>query len=240
VIAKSTAAAPTMLTATNLCKDYQMGRQKLRVLHGVNISVGPGELLSIEGPSGAGKSTLLHLLGLLDTPTEGSVRYRGQSLAQLPTRRQAYWRNRLFGFVFQFYHLLPDFTARENVALPALAGVRAGRWIGGKRSAMQRADDLLDLVGLSERADHRPGQLSGGERQRVAIARALVNEPQVLLCDEPTGNLDSHTGQTILDLLCRLRNETGATLVVVTHDPQIAERAERKLHMVDGRLLDEH
>jgi len=229
-----------MLEAQNLCKDYQMGGRKLRVLHDVSLTVNRGELLSIEGPSGAGKSTLLHLMGILDTPSVGRVLYDETDLSRLAPRRRAYWRNRLFGFVFQFYHLLPDFTARENVALPALAGVRAGRWIGGKRSAMQRADDLLDLVGLSERADHRPGQLSGGERQRVAIARALVNEPQVLLCDEPTGNLDSHTGQTILDLLCRLRNETGATLVVVTHDPQIAERAERKLHMVDGRLLDEY
>jgi len=227
-----------MLSVRNLCKDYPMGRRKLRVLDNVSLDVEAGELLSIEGPSGAGKSTLLHLMGILDTPTDGKVLYDGTDLASLGGREQAYWRNRLFGFVFQFYHLLPDFTALENVALPALAGAGMGRWHASRRQALARGTELLDLVGLKERALHRPGQLSGGERQRVAIARALINKPEMLLCDEPTGNLDSVTGQTILDLLCGLREETRATLVIVTHDPKIAARARRQVHMVDGRLAD--
>jgi len=227
-----------MLKIENVCKDYQMGRRSLRVLHNVSLTVERGELLAIEGPSGAGKSTLLHLLGLLDTPTEGRIFYDSTDFSALSGRAQACWRNRLFGFVFQFYHLLTDFTALENVMLPALAGLGAGGWRAGRRRALARGRELLKLVGLGERADHKPSQLSGGERQRVAIARALVNEPQVLLCDEPTGNLDSQSGQKILDLLCRLREETGATLVIVTHDPQIAARAKRRVHMVDGRIAE--
>jgi len=225
-----------MLQVRNLCKDYQMGPLKLRVLHNVSLSVKRGEMLSIQGPSGAGKSTLLHLMGLLDTATEGQVLYGDLNLSDLGGREQAYWRNRLFGFVFQFYHLLPDFTAVENVALPALAGLGMGGWRSGKRRAMERGRRLLETVGLADRGTHRPGQLSGGERQRVAIARALINEPDVLLCDEPTGNLDSHTGRKILDLLCRLREDTGTTLVIVTHDASIAAAAGKTIHMVDGRI----
>jgi len=228
-----------MLRVRNLCKDYQMGRRTLRVLQGINLSVEPGAMLSIEGPSGAGKSTLLHLLGLLDTPTEGQVLYGSRDLASLSSREQAYWRNKLFGFVFQFYHLLPDFSALENVALPALAGLGVGHWRAGRRDAFARARELLEMVGLADRAEHRPGQLSGGERQRVAIARALTNSPEVLLCDEPTGNLDSQTGQGVLDLLCRMRQETGTTLVIVTHDPKIAAKAEKTVHIVDGRIVEQ-
>jgi len=227
-----------MLRVENLCKDYQMGGRTLRVLRGVTLSVQKGSMLGIEGPSGAGKSTLLHLMGILDTPTEGRVLYGSRNLAQLSGREQAYWRNKLFGFVFQFYHLLPDFSALENVALPALVSVALGSWGEGKKRALARARELLELVGLAERAEHRPGQLSGGERQRVAIARALVNAPEVLLCDEPTGNLDTQTGQSILELLCRLRDETGTTLVIVTHDPNIASRAEKRARLVDGRLVE--
>ncbi len=226
-----------MLSVQNLCKDYQMGRRRLRVLHNVNLSVKDGEILGIQGPSGAGKSTLLHLMGILDTPTEGRVLYNSVDLSTLSGQEQAYWRNRLFGFVFQFYHLLPDFTALENVALPALAAVRPGTWRRGKRQALARASELLEMVGLAERTSHRPSQLSGGERQRVAIARALTNSPRFLLCDEPTGNLDSHSGQSILDLLCRLRQETGCTLLLVTHDPDVVGRAERIVQMVDGRIV---
>ncbi len=227
-----------MLSVRNLCKDYQVGRRKLRVLDGVSFSVEQGTMLSIEGPSGAGKSTLLHLMGILDTPTEGQVLYGSRDLARLSGREQAYWRNRLFGFVFQFYHLLADFSALENVALPALTTLGVGRWRRGKKSALARARELLETVGLAKRADHKPSQLSGGERQRVAIARALMNAPEVLLCDEPTGNLDSRTGQNILALLCRVREETGTTLVVVTHDPMIAAKAEKTVHIVDGRLVE--
>ena len=225
-----------MLQVRNLSKDYQMGPRKLRVLHNVSLSVDRGEMLSIQGPSGAGKSTLLHLMGLLDTATEGQILYGKLDLAGLGGREQAYWRNRLFGFVFQFYHLLPDFTALENVALPALAGLGMGGWRSGKKAAMERGRRLLETVGLADRATHRPGQLSGGERQRVAIARALINEPDVLLCDEPTGNLDSHTGRKILGLLCRLRDDTGTTLVIVTHDASIAAAAGKTIRMVDGRI----
>ena len=226
-----------MLKVENLCKDYPIGRRTLRVLHNVNLSIADGEILGIEGPSGAGKSTLLHLMGLLDTPTEGQIFYDALNLATLIAREQAFWRNRLFGFVFQFYHLLPDFSAVENVTLPALGGLRLGAWHRGKRQALRRGRELLELVGLADRASHRPSQLSGGERQRVAIARALVNSPRFLLCDEPTGNLDTQTGQSILDLLCEVRRATGATLVVVTHDPKVAGRTQRLVKMVDGRIV---
>ena len=226
-----------MLKVRNLCKVYTIGRSELTVLQNVNLTVRDGEMLSIEGPSGAGKSTLLHVLGILDRPTEGRVFYNSTDLVALSGRRKAYWRNKLFGFVFQFYHLMPDFTALENVVLPALAGLGTGAWFQGRRRALARGRELLEMVGLAERAGHRPSQLSGGERQRVAIARALINSPEVLLCDEPTGNLDSRTGLSILDLVCRIRRETGCTLVMVTHDPQIAARAERKLQMMDGRIV---
>ena len=225
-----------MLKVEKVCKDYQMGPRTLRVLNDVTLSVEDGEFLCIEGPSGAGKSTLLHLMGLLDTPTEGRLLCDSVELASLSGREQAHWRNKLFGFVFQFYHLLPDFTALENVVLPALAGLPLAGWQPGKKQALARGRELLDLVALGDRADHKPNQLSGGERQRVAIARALMNKPRFMLCDEPTGNLDSHTGQSILDLLYRIRKEAGATLVIVTHDPKVASRAERRVHMVDGRV----
>ena len=226
-----------MLKVNKVCKDYRIGGRSLRVLHEVSLTVRRGELLSIEGPSGAGKSTLLHLMGLLDTPTEGQILYGERDLGELGGRRQAFWRNRLFGFVFQFYHLLPDFTAAENVALPALAGLGPTEWGGQKRDALRRAEELLHLVGLGERVEHRPGQLSGGERQRVAIARALINRPEILLCDEPTGNLDTHTGERILKLLARVREEEAGTLVIVTHDEQIAATAERQVRLVDGEVV---
>jgi lipoprotein-releasing system ATP-binding protein len=225
------------LQAEKVVKDYRIGRRVLRVLHGVNLEIRRAEMLSVVGPSGAGKSTLLHILGMLDTPTEGRVLHNGTDLASLSGRERAAWRNRLFGFVFQFYHLLPDFTALENVALPGLVG-------GGltdrpqRRAAFRRGADILDMVGLGDRAGHRPSQLSGGERQRVAIARALVNEPEVLLCDEPTGNLDSDTGRAILDLLLQLRERTGCTMVMVTHDERIAKVAERVVHLRDGRICE--
>jgi lipoprotein-releasing system ATP-binding protein len=227
-----------LLRAEELVKDYRIGRVPLRVLHGVSMEVHRGELLGIVGPSGAGKSTLLHLLGLLDTPTEGRVLHDGTDLASLSSGQQARWRNRLFGFVFQFYHLLPDFTAVENVLMPAVAeaGLLEGR--RAKRRARQRAEEVLDMVGLADRAGHRPAQLSGGERQRVAIARALINEPEVLLCDEPTGNLDTDTGARVLALLHDVRARTGCTLVVVTHDEKVAELGDRTVRIVDGRLVD--
>jgi lipoprotein-releasing system ATP-binding protein len=227
-----------LLKAVNVSKEYRMGRQRLRVLKDVSLEIKAGSFLSIEGPSGAGKSTLLHLLGILDTPSEGHVFYRGKNLSGLTGRQQAYWRNKLFGFVFQFYHLLPDLNSLDNVALPALADAGILGWQNKRHIARSKALDLLDIVGLSERASHRPAQLSGGERQRVAIARALMNDPELLLCDEPTGNLDSNSGKKILDLLCKVREETGTTLVVVTHDHKVAAKAEEQTYMKDGRFVD--
>lgn len=226
-----------LLRAENLVKDYRIGRYLLRVLHGVSLAVARGELLSIVGPSGAGKSTLLHLLGMLDTPTEGKVLYGGLDLASLSGQEQAHWRNRLFGFVFQFYHLLPDFTALENVAMPALVGAGLLSWRQARKAARRKARRVLELVKLADRADHLPAQLSGGERQRVAIGRALINEPEVLLCDEPTGNLDTDTGRRILELLAEIRDQTGCTLVMVTHDERIAAMGERVVNLVDGRIV---
>jgi lipoprotein-releasing system ATP-binding protein len=228
-------APSVILQAEGLVKDYKMGRRTVRVLHGVSLDVHRGELLSIVGPSGAGKSTLLHLLGLLDTPNQGRVLHEGQDLAELGPREQAAWRNRTVGFVFQFYHLLPDFSALENVALPSMVDVGVPA-LGRRRRIREQARRMLELVHLGERATHRPGQLSGGERQRVAIARALVNEPELLLCDEPTGNLDTDTGATILELLHEIRDKTGHTLVMVTHDEQVAARGDRVVHIVDGRV----
>ncbi|KPK65264.1 MAG: hypothetical protein AMK73_03535 [Planctomycetes bacterium SM23_32] len=227
-----------VLQAEGLVKDYAVGRQTLRVLHGVSMEVRRGEVLSVMGPSGAGKSTLLHLLGLLDTPTEGRVLYGEADLARLSGAEQAHWRNRLFGFVFQFYHLLPDFTALENVAMPALVGAGLWGWRGSRAEGRRRAHEVLKLVGLAGRSAHRPSQLSGGERQRVAIARALINQPEVLLCDEPTGNLDTDTGHSILELLRDIRSRTGCTMVMVTHDEHVAVTGDRVIHLVDGRVTD--
>jgi len=226
-----------LLVAEDLVKDYRIGRVPLRVLHGVSMDVRAGELLTVTGPSGAGKSTLLHLLGLLDSPTTGRVLYEGRDLAELSGAQQAYWRNRLFGFVFQFYHLMPDFTALENVAMPSLVGAGVAGWGRQVKQARQRAAEMLDSVGLANRARHRPAQLSGGERQRVAIARSLMNEPQMLFCDEPTGNLDSDSGASILDLLRGLQRERGCTLVIVTHDERIATVGDRVLRLKDGHLV---
>ena len=225
-----------VLRAQELVKDYRIGRTRLRVLHGVSIEVRRGEQLGIVGPSGAGKSTLLHLLGMLDTPTEGRVFHGETDLAALSGGQRAAWRNRLFGFIFQFYHLLPDFSALENVVLPALATAGVRGWRDARARASEKAMHMLEMVRLADRARHRPSQLSGGERQRVAIARALINSPEVLLCDEPTGNLDSEAGRRTLGLLNELRERTGCTLVIVTHDDRIADSADRVVSLVDGRI----
>ena len=187
----------------------------------------------MRGASGVGKSTLLHVLGTLDRPTAGTVRYQGRDVSQLDDRALAALRSRHVGFVFQFFHLLAEFTALENVALPALA---AGF---GRTAARDRAADLLDAVGLTARMQHRPDALSGGEQQRVAIARALVNEPNIVFADEPTGNLDEDTSEAVLDVLWAQHVARGATLVVVTHDPAVAARADRQFHMVEGQIATE-
>ncbi len=221
-----------MLRAHGITKVFLSGGKELRVLRGVDLEVAAGESVAIVGPSGAGKSTLLHILGALDEPTEGAVYLDDVCLSRLDDARRSQIRNARFGFVFQFYHLLREFTALENVMLPAL--VRGHR--RGVKAAKEKAAGLLDALGLSGRRSHRPGQLSGGEQQRVAIARALMNDPEVLFCDEPTGNLDHASGSQIRDLLGRFNREKNTTLVMVTHSPALAEGAGRVLNIFDGAL----
>ena len=206
------------------------GPAPLEVLRDVDLTVRRGEFLALRGASGAGKSTLLHLLGGLDLPNAGRNHFDGSDLRALPARALARLRNRRVGFVFQAYHLLPELSALENVALPA----RMARLSPGHAAA--RGRDLLERVGLGERLEHRPYELSGGEQQRVAIARALINQPDLILADEPTGNLDSHTGEEIIQLLCELREERRATLIMATHDARIAARAPRVVELVDGTV----
>lgn len=218
------------LQATGLTKSYSLGRRTLEVLRSVDLTVARGEFLALRGASGAGKSTLLHLLGGLDRPDAGEVTVGTQRLAALSATQLTLFRNRHVGFIFQSYHLLPELDALENVALPArMARVPAG-------DARTRARELLRRVGLAERLEHLPPELSGGEQQRVALARCLINEPDVILADEPTGNLDSRTGTAVLELLLELRAERGTTLIIATHDASVAARAQRVVEMVDGRL----
>ena len=219
-----------LLEARQVTKTYVLGSRKLEVLRGVDLQVAPGDFLALRGASGAGKSTLLHLLGGLDLPNSGEVKFAGQNLRSLSNDALTEWRNRRVGFIFQAYHLLPELNAMENVCLPA----RMNRTPLAQCQA--RARDLLARVGLSDRLEHRPYELSGGEQQRVAIARALVNEPPLILADEPTGNLDSHTGAEIIDLLCALRDERRVTLIVATHDAQVAARAPRVIELLDGQI----
>ena len=224
------------LAARELVKEYVQGDEKLRVLRGVSLHVREGEFLVIVGASGAGKSTLLHLLGLLDSPTSGEVLFEGKSLTRLSGLQQARLRNTLFGFVFQFFHLLPDFNAVENVMMPAFVRFRTLDWAPRRREMRARAGDLLARVGLKERLRHRPNQLSGGERQRVALCRALINQPRVLLLDEPTGNLDRKTGEQIHRLIHDLNRTERQTIVMVTHDEAAAQTAGRLIRIRDGEL----
>ena len=221
-----------LLEGTGLRKTYFLGRQPLEVLRGVDLKIQAGEMAAIVGPSGAGKSTLLHLLGGLDRPTKGEVAFDGKNLSRMSDREAARIRNRSFGFVFQFYHLIPELTALENVMLPAWMN-RAG---GSRAKIREEGRRLLAEVGLMARADHLPSELSGGEQQRVAVARAIMNRPRVVFCDEPTGNLDSKTGTAILELLLRLNRDQGTTLVVVTHEPAITKVAKRVYSLKDGQL----
>jgi ABC-type lipoprotein export system ATPase subunit len=219
-----------LLSAQNIHKSYVMGKRSLEVLRGVDVEMGRGDFLALRGASGSGKSTLLNLLGGLDSPNQGQIRLAGRDLAKLSRRELSRLRNQEVGFIFQAYYLLPELDALENVCLPA----RMARTPA--RRAEARGRDLLERVGLKERLEHKPYELSGGEQQRVAIARALINEPDLILADEPTGNLDSHTGEEIIELLCALRTEKQTTLIIATHDAKVAARAPKVLQLVDGQI----
>ncbi len=222
-----------ILQTTGLRKQYQMGEVTVEALRGINFIVPQGQFVAIMGPSGAGKSTLLHLMGGLDTPSDGDIVLGGKQLAHLSDDEITIVRRRQVGFIFQFFNLLPTLSAAENVALPLL--------IDGKHieEYAARIDELLDLVGLGDRKNHRPDQLSGGEQQRVAIARAFVTEPKIVLADEPTGNLDSKSGTVVLDLLRRVCKNLNTTVVMVTHDPRAASYADRVVFLKDGQTVRE-
>ncbi|MEK6765861.1 MAG: ABC transporter ATP-binding protein [Planctomycetota bacterium] len=214
-----------------------MGKTSLRVLSGINLEIKEGEILIILGASGAGKSTLLHILGILDTPTSGHVSFKGENLSIVGQKELAEKRNRIFGFVFQFYHLLPDFNALENVLMPRLIGKKFFKTIS-KKEHTEKAVQLLERVGLGNRINHRPNELSGGEKQRVAIVRALMNDPEILLCDEPTGNLDTNSGREIKELIWELNEKTKQTVVIVTHDERFAKSAGQVVRMADGKIVN--
>ena len=222
--------APYAIEAIGISKEYREGENSLRVLERVDLAVPQGEMLAIMGPSGSGKSTLLGCLSGLDTVSEGQIFIAGTEITRLSENRLASVRNREIGFVFQTFNLISTLSAQENVELPILLHGRGGF------NAKDRARELLDLVGLSQRRGHRPGQMSGGEQQRVAIARALANDPPIIFGDEPTGNLDSANGEAVMNLLTRLNSELRKTLILVTHDPRIAARCSRTVTMRDGRL----
>lgn len=220
------------LEIVSLGKAYIHNGTPLPILWNVDLHLEPGDMVAVVGASGVGKSTFLQLIGTLDLPTSGSIKFNGEELTRMGATRLSEFRNKHIGFVFQFHHLLPDFTALENCAMPGLIARL------DSTTARQRAAALLDRVGLSKRLDHRPGELSGGEQQRVALARALLLEPRMLLADEPTGNLDSQTGDEIHELMVELNRERGMTMLVVTHNKQMASRLPLELRMADGRLVE--
>jgi len=226
-----------ILKGSGIHKSYKMGKTKLTVLRGLDITVSEGEFVAIVGSSGSGKSTLLHILGALDRPDEGIVEFRSTPLSKFRASQLNAYRNKTVGFVFQFYHLLDELNILENTLLPAMASTSSAGWLSKRKTAKKRGKMLLERMGLAERFKHKAYQLSGGERQRVAIARALINEPELLLADEPTGNLDSQTGNGILEALEEF-NRDGQTIVMVTHDDRIAARADRVIRLADGKIVD--
>jgi lipoprotein-releasing system ATP-binding protein len=225
-------SGPPLLALEDIHKSFMHHSKRIEVLTGVDLSVDSGEGLAIMGASGVGKSTLLHVMGSLEPPTEGVVRFEGRGLHELDEGTLARFRNLEIGFVFQFHHLLPEFNALENTMMPALIARRS------RKEAQAMAREVLEKVGLGERLTHRAGKLSGGEQQRVAIARALVMKPKLILADEPTGNLDWQTGQEVADLLFRLRREEGVAMVIVTHNRKLAQEMSRQMELVDGRIRE--
>ena len=219
-----------MVKARSITKNYSVGGHTLEVLRGVDLDIAAGEIIAIVGESGAGKSTLLHILGMLDRPTSGTFSLNGKTIDGKTDTELAAFRNKLVGFVFQFHHLLPEFSALENVMMPSIIGRKS------RAAALERAEALLDSVGLSERLEHRPGELSGGELQRVAVARALMNEPTIVFADEPSGNLDHNNSLMLHDLLWNLARDNTYTFIIVTHDLSLAERADRVLQLSEGKI----
>ncbi len=220
-----------MIKVVDLYKSFPMGARELEVLKGINLEIRRGELVAVVGASGAGKSTLLHIIGMLDRPTRGTVHFEGQDLFQLTETQQADFRNRRIGFVFQFHHLLPEFTALENACMPALIQRRPQEEVESEAAA------ILTEVGLGDRLGHKPGELSGGEQQRVAVARALLQKPDLVLADEPTGNLDTHTGEALFNLMRDLNKTRGITFVIVTHNDKLSAQSDRLVHMQDGTIV---
>jgi len=228
-----------LLTATDLHKTYRRNAEHVRVLRGLDLEVHAGEFLCVVGKSGSGKSTLLHLLGTLDRPDQGLIHLEGRRIDALPSAERDRLRNETFGFIFQFYHLLPELNTLENVLVPQMIGHSVLGWLYHRRSVRRRALELLDRVGLGHRLRHRPKELSGGEMQRAAIARALMSRPRVLLADEPTGNLDAATGGEVVALLRDLNRTEGLTIVMVTHSLEIVTDTDRVVRLVEGRVLDQ-
>lgn len=222
----------TLVKVKNIRKSFQKNGVKLDVLKGIDLEIKPGDFITIMGPSGAGKSTFLHILGLLDHPTEGQIWYRDTEITTFSHEEESRFRNEDVGFIFQFYHLLQDFDVQENIMIPLrIKGVPFNE-------AKAAAEDALQVMGLGQRKRHKPGELSGGEQQRVAIARALINKPQLILADEPTGNLDRKTGNEVLKYMLDIHNKISSAMVLVTHDPQIGSIGTRRLNMVDGELSE--
>ena len=229
---QSTTPSP-LVQVNNLERSFKMGRQTVHVINGITMAIKRGEMVSIIGASGAGKSTLLHILGTLDRPTHGEVLFEGKNMFKVSETALASFRNQQIGFVFQFHHLLPEFTAIENVYLPALIQKIP------QDTAIQAAKSLLSEVGLSHRFDHKPGELSGGEQQRVAVARALIRQPDLVLADEPTGNLDTHTGEELFALLRKLNETHGTAFIIVTHNEKLSHQTDRLIHLQDGQILED-
>ena len=227
-------AKQTAMSVKDLHKSYHKGKHEVRVLKGVSLSIQSGDFTAIVGQSGSGKSTLLHLLGTLDAPDSGEIHFAGSRIDNLPARKKEHLRNREFGMIFQFYHLLPELTTLENVLVPKMVQDGFFKYLRNKRTYKKRATELLEMVGLGHRLKHKPNQLSGGEMQRTAIARSLVSDPKILLADEPTGNLDAQNGIEVMDTLDALRKHENLTVVMVTHDDRLAEKADHLIRLENG------